>query len=354
MGIYLFLLFLLLLFYLVKGNNNSFGFVLFVVIVFILVSALRSETVGIDHIGYKRGFEYDLRFDTFAGHLFKWDVGWLLLNYIVMFLHDSWFVMLVIIAILTVYPMYYVFKKYTPDPLFAMLIYFLLYSYILSFSLIKQSVAISWVVLALYFFNNQKNFKSLFCGIVACAIHYSTLFFLPVAFIAAKVKIKRKFVIPILASTFLFGLFSSQSSLVSNLISLLPFEKYANYSDYKADVVVNQFNSYLYILPKNIFCILIFYHLQGSIYSFFKNILFFNLVIANLFYTSIPLISRFVLYGFQIEILLLVYYTYQFNGEKHKLAKLSVFVYSFFYFAYNLMTNRGGVIPYDFDLNVFL
>ncbi|MCE7053704.1 EpsG family protein [Algoriphagus sp. AGSA1] len=354
MGIYLFLLFLLLLFYLLKGKSNSLIFLFIVAAILILISALRAESVGIDHIGYKRGFEYDLRFDTFIGHLFKWDVGWLVLNYAMMLLYDSWSGMLLVIAILTVFPMYYVFKNYTPDPLFAMLIYFLLYSYILSFSLIKQSVAIAWIVLALCFFNyGKKNIKALFCGIVACVVHYSTLFLLPIVFIAAKVRISRKFVIPVLASTFLFGLFSSQTSAITNLISLLPFEKYAHYSDYKADVVVNQFNAYLYILPKNIFCILIFYHLKDTIYSLFKNILFFNLVIANLLYTSIPLISRFVLYGFQLEILLLVYYVYQFNGKRRILVRFSVFVYASFYFAYNLMTNRGGINPYEFDLNVF-
>lgn len=351
MSVYLLILLLLVAFYFFRKNN--FSFILLVFFIFIFLSAFRAETIGIDHIGYKRAFLYDLRFYTFSDQLFKWDIGWLILNYTIIYFYDDWILLLLVAAILTLYPMFFVFKRYTQDPLFSLLIYYLLYSFILSFSLIKQSVAIAFVVLALILLNERKNLKSLICGIIACTVHYSTLFFLPIVIVSKKIVVRNSYVVPLLLSTFIFGFFSSQSSFISNLISLLPFEKYANYSDYGADVSVNQLNAYLYILPKNVICVLFFYILKDSVFDLFKSVFFFNLLTANLFYTTIPLISRFVLYGFQLETILLIYSIHQFNGKNRTYAKVSVFFYALIYFTYNLATNRGGVIPYQIDLSIF-
>lgn len=354
MGVYLFILAFLILFYLIGDSKNYIILLAFVAVVFVLLSAFRAESVGIDHLSYKRGFEYDLRFYSFWDHLFKWDVGWLILNYSMMLLYDNWHSMLILIAILTVYPMYYIFKKYTPDPVLAMLIYYLLYGFILSFSLIKQSVAISLIILSLFFLANGKKIKSFFSAVFGFMVHYSAFFLLPIVIVSKRFVVKRSFVVPVLLTTFIIGFFSSQNSIITNLISLLPFEKYAHYSDYNADAVVNPLNTYLFLLPKNILCILIFYRLKGREYSIFKNIYFFNLVVANLFFISIPLISRFVLYGFQLESVLLVYYVYHFSGKNRRFAKIGVTLYASTYFVYNLLTNRGGVIPYEFDFSIFI
>mgnify|MGYP000882734995 CR=1 FL=1 len=344
MGIYIFIALLLLTLYCFRKTNSSF--VWLSAALFVGLSALRSPEVGIDHIAYMTGFLKDIPTLPFSALTFKWEVGWIVLNEIAINTWNDWRFMLLIIACLTVLPFVFVLKKETPDPLLAVILYLLFYYLILPFSLVKQGVAISLFMLAIYYFRKSQNWQSLLSFAAACSIHYSAILMAPFVFIAGKIHIKPKTAVIILSATFVLGLIGFDGP-VRSLIEMLPYEKYQNYADYKSDVKFSRLNFYLSLLPKNIACALIFLYLKQGRNKLYKNLLFFGMVLGNLFIT-ISLISRFVIYTYPFEIILLTRLVYQYQGRKRVIACLGVLAYALLYFIYSLQTNRGGVMPYEF------
>lgn len=314
-------------------------------VVLILISALRDETVGIDYLAYQEAFYREISASVPVSILVsKFELGWIFLNILVQYFSGKFEVLIAIVSVLTITPVLYVLKKETARPVFAVLLYVLLFYYTLPFSLIKQGVAISFFLLAAHYINKGKKLKSVIPIAVSGLIHYSSLALIPILILARKLNLSTKKVLIILAGTFLVGILGLSDSL-RDLIELLPFEKYANYADYKADVKFDRVNLYLFLLPKNIMCGLIFAYLPTRD-QFYKNLLFIGLVISNLF-VSISLISRFVLYLYPFEIILLAGLAYCYKGQKKSQFQWVIIIYAVIYFIYNLYTNRGGIVPYD-------
>lgn len=345
MFFYIGVFFLLILLYTLRKNGKSFLFVISTIL--IVISFIRADTVGIDHIGYKNGFLVELRQFGIVQSLFKWDIGWVLLNFFVIETYDNWVFLLFIVACLTIIPIVLFMNKMTPDPLLAIILFYLFYNYNLSFSLIKQSLSISIFVWAIYFFNKNIYIKASLTYVINTIIHYSSLLLIPFIVLSKLIKnIKIKWVIIILAGTFLAGLVGFDS-FFRKAISFLPFDKYANYAEYNNDIQVNRLNTYLFLLPKNITCFLFFHYLKNSKFNFLKNLVFLNIISANLFIAE-SLFSRFVLYLYPLEIVLLIHLIYSFKNKNEKLlVKKLVIFYGLIYFLYNLFTNRGGIIPYE-------
>lgn len=345
MFFYIGIFFLLIFFYSIRKNGKSFLIVTSAIL--ILISTIRTDLVGIDHLSYKNGFLVELRQLGIVASLFKWDLGWVLLNFFVIETYDNWVFLLFIVACFTIIPIVLFMKKMTPDPLLAIILFYLFYNYNLSFSLIKQSLSISIFVWAIYFFNRNIYIKASLTYAINVLIHYSSLLVIPFIILSKILKnIKIKWVIIILSGTFVAGLVGFDSSF-RYVISFLPFEKYAHYAEYNEGVQINRLNTYLFILPKNIACILFFYYLKNSKFDFLKNLVFLNLISANLFIAE-SLFSRFVLYLYPLEIVLLIHLIYSFKNKNEKLlVKNLVIFYGLIYFLYNLFTNRGGIIPYE-------
>lgn len=344
MGIYIFIASLFIILYCFRKTNSSFLWL--AVIIFVGLSALRGPDVGIDHVAYMTGFLKDIPTLPFSALTFKWEVGWIVLNEFAIHTWNDWRFMLFIIACLTVLPFIFVLKKETPDPLLAVILYLLFYYFILPFSLVKQGVAISLFMLAIYSFKKTDNLRALLFFVLACSIHYSAILMVPFVFIANKIDLKPKTAVIVLSATFVLGLIGFDGP-VRSLIEMLPYEKYQNYADYKSDVKFSRLNFYLSLLPKNIACGLIFLYLKQGRNKLYKNLLLSGMVLGNLFIT-ISLISRFVIYTYPIEIILLTRLVYQYEGRKRVIVCLGVLMYALLYFIYSLQTNRGGVIPYEF------
>lgn len=346
MGIYIFIAVFFGLLYALRRDNNTF--IVFASVILIAFSALRKYTVGIDHMAYRSGFLSDIPNLSLKELTKKWEIGWIFLNEFIISVYNDWSLMLFVVALLTVLPCIYVFRKGTPDALLSIWLYFLFYYYILPFSLIKQGVAISLLLLAVYFFNRGNSRKSLLAYVVACTMHYSAILMLPIVYFSNKMKVKPKTAVIIMASTFAVGLVGFEGPL-RNLIELLPYEKYSHYAEYKSDVKFDRLNFYLYLLPKNIACSLIFLYLKKEGMNLYKNLLFLGMVVGN-FFITISLISRFVLYTYPFEIILLTHLIYQYQGKKRRIVRFWVVFYALLYFIYNLMRNRGGVIPYELNI----
>ncbi|WP_369753138.1 EpsG family protein [Flavobacterium sp. WC2409] len=339
MGIYIFIAVFLGVLAFDRKTNLFLPFILL-----FIVSVFRAQTVGIDYVAYKTAYLYEISSNVPLSYLlYKFEIGWLFLNIFMQSFSGSFEFLIAIVSFFTIFSFFYVLRKETKSPIFAILLYVLLFYYSLSFSLIKQGLATSFFLLSVYFFSENKKVKSIFSALLFAVLHYSSIALIPFAILAHYIKVSNKKMLISLLVTFCIGILGITDEARS-LIMLLPFEKYAHYADYKVDVDVNRLNVYLFLVPKNIMCCIIFYYLPEA-KKIYKNLFFFGLIIANLF-ISISLVSRFVLYFFSFEIILLTNLIFLYNGKKRTNLLFAVIIYALVYFIYNLITNRGGVIPY--------
>jgi hypothetical protein len=339
MGIYIFIVIFIGVLAFDRRKHLFLPFVLL-----LMVSVFRAKTVGIDYLAYKTAYLSEISSRVPLSYLlYKFEIGWVFLNVFVQSFSGGFEVLIAIVSFFTIFPFFYVLRKETKSPIFAILLYVLLFYYSLSFSLIKQGLATSFFILSVYFFSENKKAKSIFSTLLSGVFHYSSIVLIPFVILANNIKLSNKKVIISLLATFCIGILGI-SDAARSLIMLLPFEKYSNYVDYKMDVHFDRLNFYLFLVPKNIMCCVIFYYTPEA-KKIYKNLFFFGLILANLF-ISISLVSRFVLYFFSFEIILLTNLVFLYKGKKRTNFLSVVILYGLVYFIYNLITNRGGIIPY--------
>ena len=102
------------------------------------------------------------------------EIGYMLSNWLIAQLTDSHAVYLSVMEFLVVTPMYIVAWKFRKTvPSFLIMFFFIFIQYQYSFSIIRQSVALSFCLLSFCYFEEKKFFKSLLLEIIAVSFHYS-------------------------------------------------------------------------------------------------------------------------------------------------------------------------------------
>lgn len=319
--------------------------VVFSFIVLFIVSTIRADSVGKDHLAFKLAFLYEISDYRITDLLKKYEIGWMTVNLFVKDYFNDFQVVVAIAAMLTLYPIYLTMKKMSLHMGLAILLYFLLFYYCLSFSLIRQFIAISFFVLAVYHFEKNNMVKFIITITCAAIFHYSVFGMILILFAVRTVSVSYRFVTLTVIITFLIGFLGLTDNLRS-LIELLPFEKYAHYADYKADAAFDRLNVYLFLVPKCIMCILLYRFMPQKDSPMFMKLYFGGTILSNLF-ISISLIGRLVLYFNIFEIFLLPNMVYLQQSTILRLRlRIIVVLYGLIYFAYYLATNRGEVVPY--------
>ncbi|RYY35711.1 MAG: EpsG family protein [Sphingobacteriaceae bacterium] len=240
MTIYIILALLLLLLSQYRYAGIAFSF-----FILFIVSSLRADSVGRDHLAFKLAFLYEISDYRIADLLKKYEIGWMTVNLFVKDYFNDFQVVVAIAAMLTLYPIYRTMKNMSLHMGFALLLYFLLFYYCLSFSLIRQFIAISFFILSVYHFEKNNTVKFMITIVCAAIFHYSVFGMILILFGVRAVSVSYKTVLITIIVTFLVG-FSGLTDNIRSLIELLPFEKYAHYADYKADATFDRLNVYLY------------------------------------------------------------------------------------------------------------
>lgn len=347
MTIYLIIIFLFVVFLYFRIKSP-----LLILVVLVFLSSFRNLSVGIDTQSYYNQFRYDIQSDTLFYYLFKLEPGWLLLNLWIKEIFGEFSIILFSSCLLTILPISYVFRRATNMPILAFFIYFLLFYYFFSFSLIRQAIAISFFVLGVYFFSNNRKVEFHFSILFGSLFHYSIIILYPVVFLAERLKINFFWSICILFSTFFVGFFEVFGD-VRHILAYLPFEKYSNYIDYETEEGFNRLTNYIFIFPKTLFFLFSVYVQRIANYSIinlelFLKLFFVGVVLLNLF-LSVPQLSRFAWYLTFFEIIIIVNI---FDSVKGKIKILSIGFYSFYvlvYFLYYVRMNRFGISPFEFN-----
>lgn len=343
MEIYLLLVFLLFLNAIIQKKIS-----ILLVFSLVLVAGLRSQFVGVDTVAYKELFEKGLRYLTLEEAIQKFEPIWILLNYTLYEANLGFQSLVVIASMLTVIPIYIVCKKRSYHPSLSILLYAMLFYYFLSFSLTRQFIAISFVLISFYYMVEKKNKVALLLFIVACLFHYSVIALLPLIYLSKKITFNKKYVFIVLTSTFLLG-FIGFFKYFLIIFKYIPILKYANYVDYKADDVLNVLNLYLFLVPQNIMA---YYVLKKTDTKEYFNFFLIGMVLTNLF-LLFPVFARFVYYFLTFEILLIPNLLIGIKGtNKRQNIFMLILLYGLLYFVYYLFSNRGGIVPYTvFNFN---
>ena len=251
-------------------RNNEKKQKIFLLIAFIqllLFLALRRIDIGVDLQNYipfldrVKGFSFN--------EIFKigYEPGYNIYCIMIMNAIQNKQIFIAITALITLIgPIYFIYKN-SKNYFFSIFIYVTFQFYIFLFSGLRQSIAISILLLSTKFIKERKLIKFLAMGILAGMFHESAFIFLPAYFIAYK-KITVKYLIAII------GIGCILFVLRNYIMIVLTKYLYANYSELN-----NQGNGYGLLLLLILLFITAFYFKNITIQSNKNNIIWYNYVI---------------------------------------------------------------------------
>ena len=182
---------------------------------------LRSKTVGQDMGGYANIFSTYSNMSWGGVIKSTPEVGFALLNKLVSVFTSDFQWMTVITALMTVIPVWLVYRKEVIDSYLSIAIYIILPTFVMPFSGLRQSIAISLGVIAYVFTKKKKLVPFLLTVVFACLFHQSA-FLLFVMYPLYRVKITKKWlfaIVPAMITVFIFNkpIFSFLQSLLSDV-----------------------------------------------------------------------------------------------------------------------------------------
>lgn len=346
---YLFVVLILIILLAIGDNKHTFliGFLFL-----LILSALRAKTVGTDtemYVNIFLGREAYFR-DIEPGYA-------LMMQIIKLISGDQQFFLFVTTLIIFV-PIYFFIKNNSPKKLFSLLLFVLAFNYYFSLSGLRQSIATSFILLALdnLTIKNIKYF--IFWILVATTFHTSAIMVLPIALIFYTVEVNTKLAFALLAISFVVGwgdLFHVRDA-VSNLKSvgggLVDVSKYNTYADYSFGNSVNNVNAKIFsMVPNTLICLTLLYFSKKTI-NFYTSFFWLGTILINLF-VDIPIAFRVAYYLTFMQITLIPTIFERYNRPRlmyilYTIAFLGFFTFQTFKIAAYKLKNpgRNDVVPY--------
>lgn len=229
-----------------------FRYALMLAIPLILIMGLRHISVGVDTMQYQYRFDHAKDFwDSSDAQI---EIGYTLINYFicdVLYLNYQAFLLISSSFYCIVLALF--ISKYSTNVLMSFFLHLTIGLFTMSMSGIRQSMAVSFCILAYMIVgsNKQRLLKyvmAIALNLIAITIHTSSIIFLPFLFLG-KLRLSR-------VKAFLLILFGLSSQLIktylipySNLIMFVKYEKMDFESNYSANILV-------YIIPLliSLFC----------------------------------------------------------------------------------------------------
>lgn len=174
MTLWIIILFVLLVFSFKKHKDIIYWIS---ALILILLAGLRDISVGIDTSNYA------LIFRVISHDGSSWvEPGWIFLNSMVSKFGGDFNALLILVHALMIVPICLIYKKVSPNPMFSLFVYYALYIYLNSFNIMRQTLAVSIVFIALFCIQNKQILLSILIIFIASSIHISALIVLPMVF----------------------------------------------------------------------------------------------------------------------------------------------------------------------------
>lgn len=239
------ILFIVLIIKSVVKKKNSGILTLFIIL--ISVSAIRVNT-GSDYYNYYQMYNNSTKYYSSIVDIVKsgFQKGYIVLSYIVKTLFDNEYTIFLICAIIINVIVYYVIVKYSPYPILSSSIYLFMGYFLMSLNILKQSIAMSIMLLAFFYFVRKK--YTLFCllSILATYFHITALVFVIIILLASWIKLKVSLSL-LYISVLISALLVPIASMLFNIVASIPiFSKYSIYLE--NDININDFRFILNVL----------------------------------------------------------------------------------------------------------
>ena len=222
-------------------------------VIFITMLCLRDVSCGIDLENYVTFWNSTLN-SSFVNSLQKYDleIGYHTIEYLISRITDDFQILLVVVAFISIVPLWYFYKKESDMPILTILLFVTVAPFTMFFSGLRQAIAIAMAVPAFYLAKNKKIFCFLIIVLLATIMHTSALLLL-VIYPLYHAKITQKwlfFVIPIIIAIFIFN-----EQIFSFLLRFLKDEYVDRYSElemtgaYSILILLILFAVYSFIIP---------------------------------------------------------------------------------------------------------
>ena len=257
-------------FFTLSVKNRKKGKKIFFVLVclgVILFQGFRDFSVGTDLIGYipgyiKIGNMKILSFNDIKNLKYQnYEIGYIILNKMIYLLGCDEREFLIIISTIIQIPIFFTIYKYSSYYFMSVLWYFSFGKFLMTFSGLRQSIAMSFVFSGYYFIRNKKKYKFVLLIIFASLFHKSALFCL-VLYPLYYIKIDRK---KILFIFFIFILLFLFKERVLFIVSRLYYGE--------SDSIVNTGAYMMFIIYFLLYVFSMYFEKKGKDYQGLRNIL---------------------------------------------------------------------------------
>ena len=272
----------------------------------------------------------------------KFEILYDLTNKLVYYLHGNYNCLLFVNAFLSLFPVFYVINKIKINKYIYIFIYQTLVLYIFNFAIMRQTIAMSLLLMAVYFYLTKEGSKKFiyysFFVLLAIGFHKSAILFFPIILLDIVKFDKNKLVIVVLTTIFI-TLF--RKNILIFVFELVAPDKIFYIENMNFDFGIVPFVLFLSGIIIDSFCTLETNMFEYS-YNLIKKINIFMLYFCT-FLCWIPLTGRFNQYGY-LNLMFLLGFLY--NKIYEKKYKYIFILILFMFYIIMLIKNPYQVIPY--------
>lgn len=348
-----------LIFSLNSKNEKIKYFDKYIIFLFILAIS-RNELVGTDYKSYIHGIKdafysfknYDYNIINYfyinssnEDILKQLEPLWLFVNYTVYTFGGDFYIVNAIIISTTLFVYIYSINNSSKYPQFSLFLYYGLYYYFISYNTIRQSIAISIILLFYDSLFKKKWILASVLFIIAILFHFSAFYIAVIIIIIPFMKINFKLSYVLLVISIILGLIITDATFTH----YFKIQLYDNYVSLKRNQISLYLTILMYIIQIVLFVFVTRLSKERSINCFYTRIWFIGLIIQNIFIDYIH-IYRFVDYLLVAQIIAIPNYFNSYFGFKHQYAKYTyIYIIVFILFSINLLFNRQGIVPYNLN-----
>lgn len=217
-------------FYLSLGHQSKrplfFTSDLVIYLILTIVSGIRLNT-GSDFYNYYTYFnQITTRYHSFREVLLQSQSGYFGLSYLIKQVTDYPYAIFVVIAIISYAHLFHLIRKEVKDPLGALTTYLFLGYYAYSNNMLKQYIAMAFVMSAYLVFKKHHFLRALLYALLAVMFHYSAAIILMVMFLVHRLK-------PSFAKFYLAIVGGTLSALTLNILFIIFFRLIPSASGYE-------------------------------------------------------------------------------------------------------------------------
>lgn len=207
-----------------KNKNKYFLFISFIILYFVLIVR---EPVS-DMVGYLNEFDRITQLDFSEIFSVNWEILYVLLNKIIGIVTSDERVFIAITSLIGLIGPYYFIKNYSNNYLISIILFIILGLFSYHFFVLRQTIAISIILLSVKYIKERKLIKFLLLIAIATLFHTSSCIFV-IAYFICNCKITNKYIM--LITVILIGCFVLKEYLVTFVYQL----GYTEYLDYASN-----------------------------------------------------------------------------------------------------------------------